>query len=214
MGLFYSASRFVVGGALGPLTRWEIRGTERAPRSGGLIVASNHISFWDPPLIGCAFPRELHFLAKDELFRTPGLGFVISKLNAIPIRRGVADLSGLSRALEVLKNNQVLLMFPEGSRMQDGELHPARPGVGMMAVQANVPILPCYISGSNRPRRWLAGARVRIWFGPLRVWQDLVTPESDLEPGRLLYQQVGDAVMREIAVLKTGQETTASRGAA
>lgn len=214
MGVFYSASRFVVGGVLGLLTRWEIRGAERAPRSGGLIVASNHISFWDPPLVGCAFPRELHFLAKEELFRTPGLGFVIRKLNAIPIRRGVADLSGLSRALDVLKQNQVLLMFPEGSRMRDAELHPARPGVGMMAVQANVPILPCYISGSNRPRRWLTGSRVRIWFGPLRVWQDLVTPESDLAPGRALYQQVGDAVMREIAILKTGQETAASRGAA
>ena len=214
MGAYYSATRFVVGGVLGLLTRWEIRGAERVPRTGGLIIASNHISFWDPPLIACAFPREIHFLAKEELFRTPGLGFAIRQLNAIPIRRGVADLSGLSRALEVLKQSQVLLMFPEGSRMRDGELHPARPGVGMMAVQANVPILPCYISGSNRPRHWLAGSRVRLWFGPLRVWQDLVTPESDVVPGRALYQQVGDAVMREIAILRTGQETAASRGAA
>lgn len=214
MGAYYSATRFVAGGLFGLLTRWEIRGAERAPRSGGLIVASNHISFWDPPLIGAAFPREIHYLAKEELFRTPGLGLAIRLLNAIPIRRGVADLSGLSRALEVLKQGQVLLMFPEGSRMRDGELHPARPGVGMMAVQADVPILPCYISGSSRPGRWLAGTRVRLWFGPLRAWRDLVASETDLAPGRALYQKVGDAVMREIAILKTGQETAASRGAA
>jgi 1-acyl-sn-glycerol-3-phosphate acyltransferase len=85
----------------------------------------------------------------------------------------------------------------------------------MMAVQADVPVLPCYISGSGQPRRWLLGrGRVRIWFGPVRPWRDLVGPEADLTPGRALYQKVGDAVMREIAILKTGQETSASRGAA
>jgi 1-acyl-sn-glycerol-3-phosphate acyltransferase len=179
------------------------------------VVASNHISFWDPPLVACAFPREVHFLAKEELFRTPGLNAMIRRLNAIPIRRGVADLSGLSRAFEILQNGRALLMFPEGSRMRDGELHSARPGVGMMAVQADVPVLPCYISGSDQQRRWLfGGARVRIWFGPPRPWRDLVGPETDLTPGRALYQRVGDAAMREIAILKTGQETSVSRGAA
>ena len=215
MGAYYSATHFVVGRLFGLLARWEVRGRQHVPRSGGIVVAANHISFWDPPLIGTALPREVYFLAKEELFHTPGLGWAIRGLNAIPIRRGVADLSGLSRALDVLQRGRALLMFPEGSRMRDGELHPARPGVGMMAVQADVPVLPCYISGSGQPRRWLLGAgRVRIWFGPARPWRDLVGPEADLTPGRALYQKVGDAVMREIAILKTGQETSASRGAA
>jgi 1-acyl-sn-glycerol-3-phosphate acyltransferase len=215
VGAYYSASHFVVGKVFGLLARWEVRGRQHVPPSGGMVVAANHISFWDPPLIGAALPREVHFLAKEELFHTPGLGWAIRGLNAIPIRRGVADLSGLSRALDVLQRGRALLMFPEGSRMRDGELHPARPGVGMMAVQADVPVLPCYISGSGRPRKWmLGGARVRIWFGPVRPWRDLVGPEADLTPGRALYQRVGDAVMREIAILKTGQETSASRGAA
>ncbi len=178
-------------------------------------MASNHISFWDPPLIGAAVPRELCFLAREELLRTPGLGPLIRSVNAIPIRRGVADLSGLSRARERLKQGGALLMFPEGSRMQDGGLHPARPGVGMMAVQADVPIVPCCISGSDRQRQWwYRGVRVRLWFGPARPWQDLAGRESDLTPGRALYQRVGDAVMREIAILRTGQQTEASRGTA
>src|SRR4029079_5011913 len=114
-----------------------------------------------------------HFLAKEELFRTPGLGWLIRSLNSIPIRRGVADLSGLARALEGRRQGEALLMFPEGSRMRDGELHPSRPGVGMMAVQADVPIAPCYISGSNRWKQWWnRRARVRITFGAPRTWRE------------------------------------------
>lgn len=215
MGAYYSAVRLLASGFLGTLTGWEVRGRAHVPRKGGLIVAANHISFWDPPLIGGALPREMHFLAKEELFRTPLLGPLIRSVNSIPIRRGVADMSGLARAMETLRGGSALLMFPEGSRMRDGELHPARPGVGMMAVNADVPIVSCYISGSNRQRQWLTrGARVRVWFGPVRPWRDLVGPEDDLTPGRALYQRVGEAVMREIAILKTGQQTTASRGAA
>jgi 1-acyl-sn-glycerol-3-phosphate acyltransferase len=192
-----------------------VKGREFVPPKGGLVVASNHVSFWDPPMVGAAIPREGYFLAKEELFGTPLLGPMIRGVNAIPIRRGVADLSGMSRAIASLKNGGALLMFPEGSRMRDGELHPARPGVGLMAVHADVPIMPCYISGSNRPGLWLTRrARVRIWFGPARAWRDLAGPESDLTPGRALYQRVGDAVMREIAILRTGQLSSASRGAA
>ena len=215
MTLFYSATRLFASGCFGLLTGWDVRGREHIPREGGLLIASNHISFWDPPMVGSALPREVHFLAKEELFRTPGLGSLIRSLNSIPIRRGVADLSGLARALEVLRQGEALLLFPEGSRMRDGELHPPRPGVGMMAVQADVPIVPCYISGSNRPSRWWRrGVKVRLWFGRPRHWKDLIDPETDLTPGRMLYQKVGEGVMREIAILKTGQETAASRGAA
>jgi len=215
VGAYYSAARFCTAAFIGALSRWEVKGRERVPVDGGVIVASNHISFWDPPMVGAAIPREAHFLAKEELFATPLLGPLIRSFNAIPIRRGVADLSGMSRAIASLKGGGVLLMFPEGTRMRDGELHPARPGVGMMAVHADVPIVPCYISGSNRPRQWLAGrVRVRIWFGVARPWRELAGSESDLTPGRALYQRVGDAAMREVAVLRTGQMNSASRGAA
>ena len=215
MGAYYSATRFLAGVVLGAMSRWEVKGRDQIPQSGGLIVASNHVSFWDPPLVGAAILREAHFLAKEELFSTPVLGPLIRSVNAIPIRRGMADLSGMSRAIASMKSGGALLMFPEGSRMRDGELHPARPGVGMMAVHADVPIVPCFISGSNRPRQWMVRrGRVRIWFGPVRPWRDLAGHETDLTPGRALYQRVGDAVMREIAMLKAGQLNSASRGAA
>ena len=141
----------------------------RAVWGGGLVVASNHISFWDPPLVGCALPREVHFLAKEELFGTLVLGGLIRSLNAIPIRRGMADLSGLARAIAMVRKGGALLVFPEGSRMRDGELHPPRPGAAMMAVQADVPIVPCCVLGSNRPRRWLLPPRRSYIKRPLRV---------------------------------------------
>ncbi len=215
MSLHYSATRFLLGGLIGALSGWEVRGREYVPRTGGLIVASNHVSFWDPPLVGTAAVRELHFMAKEELFRAPLFGGLIRAYNAIPIRRGVADLSGLARAIEVLKSGRALIMFPEGSRMRDGELHPARPGVGMLAVNADCSIVPCYISGSQRPGRFLLRREpLRVWFGEVKHWRELAGDAADQPPGRALYQGVGDGVMREIATLKAGQLKSASRGAA
>ncbi len=215
MSLHYSASRFVISAFLGVLTGWKVTGRERVPRTGGLIVASNHVSFWDPPLVGAALPREMHFLAKEELFRPPLFGALIRAYNSIPIRRGVADLSGMARAIEVLRQGRALLMFPEGSRMRDGELHPARPGVGMLAVNADVPILPVFVSGSQRPSKWLyRGAMVRVSFGAPWRWQELAGPDVDPVPGRALYQKVGEGLMREIGALRTAQMSSASRGAA
>ena len=215
MSLHYSAARVCIGATLGLITGWDVRGREHIPRRGGLIVASNHTSYWDPPMVGSALPREVHFLAKEELFRTPLLGPMIAAFNAIPIRRGMADLSGLSRAIDGLKRGGALLVFPEGSRMRDGELHPARPGVGLLAVQADVPVASCFISGSNQPGKWWRRAvKVRITFGPPRTWQELAGADTDLTPGRTLYQRVGDGVMREIAGLRSAHRDLASRGAA
>lgn len=211
---YYSAARNSANVVLGFLSRWKVRGTENVPRTGALIVASNHISFWDPPFVGAALPREMHFLAKEELFSTPVLGPLIRSVNSIPIRRGGADLTGLTRAIENLRRGGALVIFPEGSRMKDGELHPARPGLGLLAVQTGARIVPCYISGSNHPRRWLTGrGRVRMTFGEAREWRELaVDPEQ--EPGRALYHGIGEAVMREIAQLRSEQQDSASRGAA
>lgn len=214
MAAYYSALRLLVNAGFRVASGWKVVGSEHVPARGGLIIASNHISFLDPPIVGAASPRDTYFLAKEELFRPPLFGPLIRFVHAIPIRRGVADLSGMSRALDLLRRGEALVLFPEGSRMRDGELHPARPGVGMLSVNADVPIVPCYVWGTNRPGQWW-NRRVRPWiaFGEPRHWRDLAGPESDLTPGRALYQRVSDAVMREIATLKTGHQDMASRGA-
>lgn len=206
MSLHYSASRFLLRGFVAALSGWEVRGREHVPSSGGLIVASNHISYWDPVLVGVASVRELHFLAKEELFRPPLFGPMIRAFNSIPIRRGAVDMRGLTQAMDVLRAGKALIVFPEGTRSRDGELHEARPGIGMLAVATGARIVPVYVEHSNRPRKWmLRQVKLRLSIGPVRTWQELAGPEAGLEPGRALYQSVGNGVMREIAALKAGR---------
>lgn len=204
MSLHYSVTRSLLGGLIGLVTGWEVRGRSAVPMEGGLIVASNHISYFDPPFVGTAAVRELHFLAKEELFRPPLFGPMIRSFNAIPIRRGAADIRGLGKAMEVLRAGHALIVFPEGTRMRDGQLHPAKPGVGMLAVNTGARILPCHIRGSDRsPWQWITRrVRPRVSFGEVRTWQELAGASAGLEPGRALYQSVGDGVMREIARLR------------
>lgn len=206
MSLHYSASRFLLRGFVAALSGWEVRGREHVPSSGGLIVASNHISYWDPVLLGVASNRELHFLAKEELFRPPLFGPMIRAFNSIPIRRGAVDMRGLTQAMDVLRAGKALIVFPEGTRSRDGELHEARPGIGMLAVATGARIVPVHIEHSNRPRKWmLRQVKLRLSVGPVRTWQELAGPEAGLEPGRALYQSVGNGVMREIAALKASR---------
>src|SRR5262249_48969281 len=197
------------GGLVGVLSGWEVRGRETVPKTGAVIVASNHISFWAPLLVGTAAVREQHFLAKEELFRPPVFGWLIRSYNAIPIRRGVADLAGLTKAMDVLRAGGALILFPEGTRARDGELRKARPGLGMLAVGPDRRIVPTSIGGSNHPGKWLSRqAPLRVDFGPSRAWRDLAGADAGLEPGRALYESVGAGVMREIGELRARQLNT------
>ena len=112
------------------LFRLRVVGADRMPREGRLIVASNHVSLLDPPLVGCASPRELDYMAKAELFRIPGLGGLIRRLNAHPVDRTGSDSAALRLALRLLETGRALLVFPEGTRGTEGRLGPARAGRG------------------------------------------------------------------------------------
>jgi len=212
---WYRFHRGWVRGVLELLVRLEPRGGERVPAAGGLVVAANHFSFWDPPLVGVCIEREAYFLAKEELFRSWPLGPAIRSMNSIPIRRGMADLQGISRALDVLRAGGCLVMFPEGGRMKDGRLHRAKPGVGLIVAHARVPVVPAFVAGSNQIRRCLARQeRVRVQFGSPVTAAELAAG-GDAEPGRALYQRIADHVMDGIARAKReleGGETAAAPG--
>ncbi|MBD3368347.1 MAG: 1-acyl-sn-glycerol-3-phosphate acyltransferase, partial [Candidatus Eisenbacteria bacterium] len=135
---------------------WGFRaeGYRGIPRHGPVLLASNHISGWDPLLVGLGCPRETHFLAKEELFRNPFLGWLIRTYNAIPVRRGASDRRALRRAVSVLERGGAMLMFPEGTRSRDGRLGKGRAGAAWVAATAGAVIVPVWITGS----RDLAGA--------------------------------------------------------
>jgi 1-acyl-sn-glycerol-3-phosphate acyltransferase len=182
--------------------RLSVVGADRMPREGHLIVAANHQSLLDPPLVGCASPRELDYMAKEELFRVPGLGGLISRLNAHPVDRAGTDSAALRLALRLLDAGRAVLLFPEGTRGTEGRLGPARAGTGMLAALSAAPVVPVYIQGSGRafPRGAMVPrpTPVTVIFGtPIRFAR---------ERGKARYQQISDEIMAAIGRMKTGAE--------
>jgi len=152
------------------LFRLRGRGMEHVPAEGPVLLVANHASVLDPPLVGGAAPRRLAFLAKAELFEVPLFGGLIRRLGARPLRREGPDAGALRTALRVLRDGGALLVFPEGTRGEEGVLGPAKPGAGMLAVLGQAPVVPVYISGSGRAwprgRKFPRRTKVTVTFGP------------------------------------------------
>jgi 1-acyl-sn-glycerol-3-phosphate acyltransferase len=150
--------------------RFRRTGVHNVPRRGPILVVSNHQSYLDPPLIGCGFPRQMSFLARETLFRSRLFGGLIRSVNAIPIDREGMGLAGLKETLRRLKQGAAVLVFPEGTRSTDGEMQPFRPGFTALAVRSRAAILPAAIEGAFRswPRRQKFPSRstVQVHFGP------------------------------------------------
>ena len=158
---FYRFSRFVVWILFRTLWRLRIEGAENVPPEGAVIVAPNHRSLADPPLIGCGVRREVHFLAKKELFRFGPFGRLISNLNAHPLNRA-AGSAAFKTALKILHHGDILIMFPEGRRAKTDELGVGKAGVAMLARRTRTPVVPAYIHNSGYVTRF---RRLRVRFG-------------------------------------------------
>lgn len=139
--------------------RIKVIGTENVPMTGAVVFCPNHIHNFDPPAVAAAiFPkRKIAFMAKAELFEKKWIASLLYKVNAFPVKRGGSDRQALKIAMEVLRANNALGIFPEGTRSKDGELSVGSPGAAMLALKHKVPIIPVAISGSYR------------WFRPLTV---------------------------------------------
>lgn len=183
------------------LFRLEVRGQEHVPPTGPVLLASNHVSVLDPPLVGGASPRVLHFMAKEELFRVPLFGRLITALNARPVRRDGSDGRALKTALRLLGEGRALLVFPEGTRGVEGRLASGKPGAGMLAVMSGAAVVPVHVSGSGRalpPGRMIPRpAKVRIRFGP-----PLHFKAAHDEERKERYREATREIMRAIAQLQ------------
>lgn len=157
---FYSFARSVVYGVLKPIYRFEVIGKENFPSEGGVLLCSNHIDNLDPPVVGITAPRPVHFMAKSELFSVPVLGNIVKHLNAFPVKRGMSDREALRTGLTLLKEGNVLGLFPEGTRSKTGELGRGLAGAGFFALRTDAQILPCAIIGPYKPF-----SRLKIVYG-------------------------------------------------
>lgn len=126
---------------------WKVKGRENLPRRGPVVVICNHISLWDPVVVGTALNRRVYFMAKEELFRLPVAGWLIKMLGAFPVDRGRVDFTSLRRALNLLESGQVVGVFPQGGR----GLKAFRRGAALMAVKTHAPIVPVAIKGKSTP---------------------------------------------------------------
>lgn len=200
-GLIYLISHYLVWGAFGFFLRFTVRGLENVPREGALLVASNHMSYLDPVVVGNAFPRELYYMAKSELFDIPLFSSLIRLYNAFPVERGRADLKAIETTLKLLNEGKSVLIFPEGTRSRTGRLQRARGGVGIIAYKAKVPVLPTYISGTQKvlpPGRAIPRLnRVEVRFGKPVPLQDLY----DEEESKRIYVLIAERITAAIAML-------------
>lgn len=191
---------------------WRVLGVEHVPLTGPVILAANHVSFADPPLIGCALPRAISFLARDTLFDQPALGWLIRQLNAVPVDRDGGGASGLKAILDRLHAGGGIILFPEGTRSPDGRLQPARSGVGLTVIKSDAPVVPVRVLGMfeawPRSRALPRPGRVTVKFGrpldfaALRA-EAKVCPKPRL---KAIYQQVTDEIMQSIGRLDAAEE--------
>jgi 1-acyl-sn-glycerol-3-phosphate acyltransferase len=190
----------------------EVTGRENIPRSGKVVFASNHRSNFDPPILGAVIPREVHFFAKEELFRKRWLGGFIRYLNAFPVRRGQMDREALSGCLDVLKGDGALIFFPEGTRAPADGFLKAKLGVGWIIALSDAPVVPVYLHGTHRLRPSLSGRpRYSVVFGECVAADPL---KSGAGRGRDLYQGISDRTLERIreTSLQTPRKRVSEKG--
>jgi CMP/dCMP kinase len=182
-----------------------VRRILRAEPGQNYLFASNHRAYSDPPAVSCRLPREVHFVAKDSLFRVPVLGPLIRYLNAFPIRREMFDREAMAHAVKVLNTGGSVLIFPEGGRIRGREFGTARSGVGYLAVQTGVPVVPCFVEGTNHLHLCLFRLRrFRVIQGrPIRIPRALAE-EYRRHDDRSLYRRHSEMVLAAIRALRDG----------
>lgn len=171
---------------------------------GNLILAGNHISNWDPPLIAAAVPRAVHFMAKSSLFKTRFLSWFMQKLGAFPInRRSNVNSGALNKAIELVNSGGAVIIFPEGTRSRNGIMLPAKAGVGYIAHATSAPVLPFLLEGMDDPKSALLfKSRFSVTFG------EIILPE-ELE---IMHEKGGAKVSAEYILNKVKEIKDKTKG--
>jgi 1-acyl-sn-glycerol-3-phosphate acyltransferase len=188
--------------------RWRVFNPERVPLTGPVILASNHASFLDPPLVGSGLHRGINFLARESLFRFPGIGWLLRKWNSVPVDRDGGGAAGLRAILDRLLAGGAIILFPEGTRTLDGRLQPARSGVGLTVIKSNAVVVPVRVFGTyeayGRHVKIPRPHQVSVKYGRPMMFKELRAEAKTCTKARLkeIYQEVANEVMAEVAKLE------------
>ncbi|WP_085992017.1 lysophospholipid acyltransferase family protein [Oceanobacillus senegalensis] len=188
--MLYKVAKSLVSVILFPLYRIKVIGKDNIPKNGPVLICSNHISNFDPPVVGITSPRDIYFMAKGELFEKPFLGRLLKGIHAFPVKRGLADRNALRMGLQILKEGNTLGLFPEGTRSKTGEIGNALAGAGFFALRSKADIVPCAIVGPYKKFQ-----RLTVIYGkPINI--------QEYRSKKASAQEVADLIMDEIKKLK------------
>jgi 1-acyl-sn-glycerol-3-phosphate acyltransferase len=182
--------------------RFRVVHRERMIQNGPVILAMNHQSYLDPPLAGITCDRAIYFLARRTLLDVPLLGWLLQKLNVIPVNQEGVDRGAIKALIRILKAGNGVLVFPEGSRTLDGKLQPAEPGLGLVIAKTLAPVVPMRIFGAHEalPR---GGGGLRFVPITIVIGEPIFFSAADLStPGKNLYGRLSERVMDAIAALR------------
>lgn len=204
---FYGFFHYVAANVHRMWFRGEVAGTENFPASGPFLIAANHASHLDPPIVGSYVPRQMRFFARKSLWNNRLLGWWLNQIETIPVERDSGDVGAIKRVLQALKENRAVVLFPEGTRSPDGLLHKPKAGVGLMACKTGVPVVPCRLFGSFEafgkgtviPR---FGTSVSMVFGPPIAAAEYDDPTA----GKARYELAAQRIMDRISALQTPPE--------
>jgi 1-acyl-sn-glycerol-3-phosphate acyltransferase len=207
MDRVYGICHYLVRVAFDMFFRGEVVGLDNLPKHGGFLLAANHASYLDPPLIGCQVARQIAYFARKTLWKGGIASWWLDVVGTIPVDRdGGQDVSAIKRVLRALKEERGLILFPEGTRTPDGRLQPAKAGVGFIACRTQVPVVPVRIHGTfeafGKGQGLHLGRPVSVVFGrPM-------PPEAYDDPsaGKDRYQIASERIMAEIAKLSPPRE--------
>jgi len=192
--------------------RWRVYYPERVTSTGPVILACNHASFLDPPLVGSGLHRPINYLARDTLFRFPGFGWLLRHLNVVPVDRDGGGGAGLKAILDRLLAGEAIILFPEGTRTRDAKLQPARSGIGLTVIKSKAVVVPVRVFGTfealGRYMKFPRPHRVAVKYGQPLTFDKLRVEAADCSKARLkeIYQEVADEIMAAIAKLEPGED--------
>ncbi|MDQ6631332.1 MAG: 1-acyl-sn-glycerol-3-phosphate acyltransferase [Verrucomicrobiota bacterium] len=194
--------------------RWRVFHPERVPQKGSVILASNHASYLDPPLVGAGLKRDINYLARESLFRFPMIGKLLLSWNSVPVDREGGGAAGLRKILERLQAGGAVILFPEGTRTRDGKSQPARSGIGLAVIKSTASVVPVRTFGTfeayGRHLKFPRPYRVAVKYGVPMSFAELRAEARICSKLRLkeIYQQIADEIMAAISQLEPCEDKT------
>jgi 1-acyl-sn-glycerol-3-phosphate acyltransferase len=183
---------------------FKVYGRENLIEDGAAILASNHQSYLDPPCIGMACRNDIYYLARNTLYQRPLIGPLLKRLNTVPVDRDRGDVSSIKTIIRLLRSGHRVIIFPEGTRSSDGQLQPARAGLGMIIAKTLAPVVPVRVFGSFEALPRVGGLKLRpvsvVVGKPMRFSEDALKGDRDV------YQKLSNQVMEKIAGLELPAE--------